>query len=63
MEANVSEDVAARKECCCHTGDELPVAEIVVAIWIKDLSGLFDNLTVDLVPQGFQVMCRLKDCL
>ena len=63
VEACVSEDVPAGQEAATQTGQDLPVAEIPQAVRVWYPGRLLDNLTVNLVPQGFQIVARLQDTL
>lgn len=63
VELEVSEDAPGGGEGAGHAGQDLPEAEVPGAPWMGGPRGLFDQLTVELVPQGAELLARLQDAL
>lgn len=63
VELEVSEDAPGGDEGAGHAGQDLPDAEVCRAPWLVGPRGLFDQLTVELVPQGAELLARLQDPL
>lgn len=63
MELQISEDAPAGDEGAGHAGQDLPLAEVAGAVGLRRPGRLLDQLTVELVPQGFELLARLQDAL
>lgn len=63
VELEVSEDAPGGDEGAGHAGQDLPDAEVAGASWLRRPRALFDQLTVELVPQGAELLARLEDTL
>ena len=63
MELEIAQDASAGQEGAAHTGEEVPVGAIGRIVGLGDMIGLFDQLTVDLVPEWPQVLAGLQDAL
>lgn len=63
MELEVSEDAPGGDEGAGHAGQDPPDAEVAGASRLRRARRLFDQLTVELVPQGAELLARLQDPL
>lgn len=63
MEPQVLEDAPARQEGAAQARQDLPAAQVAHAARMGHLVGLFDELAVQLVAQGAEVMAGLQDAL
>lgn len=50
MKLEVAKDASAGEEGAAHAGQEMPVGSVGKAVGVRDVVGLFDQLTVNLVP-------------
>lgn len=63
MELEVSEDAPGGDEGAGHAGQDLPAAEVPRAARLRRPRRLLDQLTEELVPQGFELLAGLQDAL
>lgn len=63
MELEVSEDAPGRDEGAGHAGQDLPAAEVPRASWLRRSCRLLDQLTVELIPQWFELLTGLQNAL
>lgn len=63
MKLEVAQDAPARQEGAAHAGQQVPVGPVGGAVGVRDVIGLLDQLTVDLVSQWPQVLTGLQDSL
>lgn len=63
VEPQVLEDAPAGQEGAAKAGQELPAAQVARAARLWHLGRLLDELAVQLVPQGAQVVPCLQDAL
>lgn len=63
MELEVFEDPAARQEGAAEAGQDLPAVKVAHAAGMGHLVGLFDELTIQFIPQRPQVVPGLQDAL
>lgn len=59
VKLEVAQDASTGKECAAHAGQEMPVGAIGRTVGVRDVIGLFDQLTVDLISQWPQVLTGL----
>lgn len=63
VELEVLEDAAARQEGAAQARQDLPAVQVARAARARHFVGLLDELAVQLVSQGPEVVPRLQDAL
>ena len=63
MELQIFEDAATRQERATHAGEDLPTIQVAHAPRVRHFVGLLDELTVELISKGSQIMSCLEDAL